>query len=272
MDLRVVRRLVDGQAQQQDQIEERAVRSVVAEFERFDGWYDSAAVAVVAGRAGGFVRATSGSAAALTDAYLTRVVAELVGGSPRAAGPVSTAAPLREGVTSWTGLYGRVTDTVRYQASLGIPLDDAVQAGLQRAESMVRTDLALARRDQAVKSLRGRPGVTGYRRVIHPEASRGGTCGLCIAAADRVYQVINKMALHARCKCTVLAVTKANDPGGTLNDEDLKAVYASAASTKAADLKRVRYQVEQHGELGPVLVDARHRFRGPDDVARDLAA
>ena len=60
-------------------------------------------------------------------------------------------------------------------------------------------------------------------------------------------------------------MTRTADPGGTLNDEDLKRVYESAPSTYAADLKRVRYNVHQHGELGPVLTNRAHDFR---DTAR----
>jgi hypothetical protein len=41
--------------------------------------------------------------------------------------------------------------------------------------------------------------VTGYRRVIHPELSKSGTCGLCVAAADRIYYVDDLMPIHTNC-------------------------------------------------------------------------
>ena len=37
--------------------------------------------------------------------------------------------------------------------------------------------------------------IRAYRRVIHPELSKGGTCGLCIAASDRIYFVDDLLAL-----------------------------------------------------------------------------
>ncbi len=43
------------------------------------------------------------------------------------------------------------------------------------------------------------------------------------------------------------------DVGARLNREDLQRIYAAAGSTAAADLKRTRVQVNEHGELGPVL-------------------
>jgi len=96
--------------------------------------------------------------------------------------------------------------------------------------------------------------VIGYRRVIHPELSRGGTCGMCIVAADRIYHIHDLLPIHDNCHCTVSPVTKDHDPGNSLNDQDLKKFYGDAGGNTRAHLKRTRYQVDEHGELGAVLV------------------
>ncbi len=49
-----------------------------------------------------------------------------------------------------------------------------------------------------------------------------------------------------------------------MNADDLQKLYDDAGSSKAADLKRTRYRVDEHGELGPVLEYA-------DKPRRDLA-
>jgi hypothetical protein len=255
--------LVDADAAAQAALEDRVVAQVVRTFEELDDWYDHDQITRLARRAGQLVRASSQATASRSDAYITRVFTEMLGGAPTAAGALRIVAPLRTGVSRWETVYGRIADTVRLELSRGKALDDAVGIGFDRADSIVRTDLGLARRAQWQQSITANPNANGYRRVIHPEMSKTGTCGLCIAAADRWYSRADLLPLHSRCKCSVLPITTALDPGRTLNDADLAGVYASADSTKAADLKRVRYAVREHGELGPVLTNARDHWRGP---------
>lgn len=144
----------------------------------------------------------------------------------------------------------------------------------RRALVAADTDLTLGMREGARSTLltaaEAWDEVIGYRRVIHPETSAGGTCGLCIAASDRIYSVGELLPIHGRCHCTIEAVVAGRpDPGRALNRADLKALYAAAGSTRAADLAKVRYRVHEHGELGQVLADARHDFRGPSEAAAD---
>jgi hypothetical protein len=110
-------------------------------------------------------------------------------------------------------------------------------------------------------------GVKRYRRVLRPELSVTGSCGLCIAASDRIYRVRELMPIHPpSCKCTTLPIVGDDDPGRSLNRVDLDRLYAEAGSTAAADLRRTRYKVNEHGEFGPVLTRAGDSFRGPGNV------
>lgn len=171
---------------------------------------------------------------------------------------------------STAGIFLRPAAVFRYAATQ--PGIDPAQAAAERIDSLVDDNLMLAQRLAAQQVIvqavdldsgntrNGRkagPRIVGYRRVIHPERSRGGTCGLCIAAADRIYHVAQLMPIHDGCKCTVAAVTEDYDPADDLNAVDLSQLYKHAGGTSAPHLKRTRYQVDQHGELGPVLVPAK---------------
>jgi len=103
--------------------------------------------------------------------------------------------------------------------------------------------------------------VTGFRRVVHPEMSRGGSCGMCIVASDRIYHVHELLPIHANCHCTISPVTEDHDPGNSLNKLDLDKFYERAGGNTVAHLKRTRYKVDEHGELGAVLVPEK-AYRG----------
>ena len=84
---------------------------------------------------------------------------------------------------------------------------------------------------------------------------------MCIAAAERIYHIAELMPIHDRCKCTVAVVTEDHDPADELNKADLKQLYEDAGGTSAAHLKRTRYQVDEHGELGPDSCPSRSTSR-----------
>jgi hypothetical protein len=92
---------------------------------------------------------------------------------------------------------------------------------------------------------------------------------MCIVAADRLYKVAELKPIHHNCKCTVAAVTKDFDPQ-SINDTDLGRFYKDAKGNTLRDLKRTRYQVDAHGELGAVLVP-KVKHRSHADRAKDRA-
>lgn len=163
---------------------------------------------------------------------------------------------------------------------------------LARLEEIERQMAGLARGSIALASRRGATetirlgGVTHWRRMIRPELSEGGTCGLCIAASTRVYRVENLMPLHDLCNCLVVPAISGGrrvDPAEVLNEADLATVVptsvadlggvykAADGSTFAEQLKRTRFQVNAHGELGAVLSLEGRKVRGSSEAARDTA-
>lgn len=107
-------------------------------------------------------------------------------------------------------------------------------------------------------------GVTGWRRVIHPELSEGGTCGLCVAATTRVYTTGNLQPIHEGCHCTVLPIVGDDDPGDALNRLDLGNLYEAAGDTTDGwTLKQTRYQVGDDGQLVAVRTRQKQGAREP---------
>lgn len=256
--------LVDGAANARDKIESRVAQIVASMWSGFDGWYRDELVSEISAEVAAMVARGQVGVAQLTDAYLAQV-ATLI--RERPVGPVGVAPSMtgsrRSGVTL-TEVYARVAAEYLWQVSRDVVPIRAKELAVERAQAMVGTDLGLAFRDQTSQFMK-QTGAAGYRRVIRPERSRSGTCGLCVAASNRMYKRNDLMPLHARCKCTVVEVGARVDEGRIINDAEYAAIAAESDSLRARDLVKVR--VRDHGELGPVLTNAAHDFRGPRQVA-----
>lgn len=141
--------------------------------------------------------------------------------------------------------------------------EKALEDAEERLERMINDDIAMAKRDAHQMAMKKAPArVIGVRRVIHPElAETGITCGLCIAASTMIYKRDELMPIHNLCNCEPVEVLEDADPGQQINDEDLLTLYEEAGqdgqiSTGGRDLKKTRYEVYDHPELGPILVSA----------------
>jgi hypothetical protein len=156
-------------------------------------------------------------------------------------------------------IFERAAQAYRYEKSVGAGDAQANAVAEARIGRIVDNNLILAQRlaEQqtlsAVKNLDKR--VHGYRRVIHPELSTGGVCGLCVSASSRRYFVGELRPIHDRCRCSIAPITDQHDIGDLLNRRDLDQLYDDAGnSTNGAALKQTRYELQHHHELGPVLV------------------
>lgn len=204
--------------------------------------------------------------------------AEPAGTTPSPSRPVTTrpsTSPRRQAAETVdpAQVYGRIFDSARFHIVAKGYTPEQVQAkSIQRAAAVAQTDIMLADRAQARHTMRQR-GVQRYRRVIRPYAGSGGpVCGLCIVASTRIYFIEDLLPIHNNCRCTVVPVGDAADPGEQFNKDDLRALYRAAGSTggskrQGGALKKVRVQITEHGELGPILVNGAHKRRGPAEVA-----
>ncbi len=172
--------------------------------------------------------------------------------------------------------YRRVADGARFdQVANDMDEPTARQRAIVRIQAAAHTDMTLAVRAQYLKALdEGRTvRADGWRRILRPELSQSGPCGLCVVAADRVYSRGDLLPIHDRCVCEVLPILGDLDPGLVLNSDDLGRIYAEAGSTgggkrQGGALKNIRVALTEHGELGPVLTRADQHFRGMQQVAR----
>lgn len=263
--------LVDAQSAARAQIVERTSAGVERLTASVDNWADPAWITTYATQVGQVVAAGQTAVATLTNTYLARV-ATVITGQPVAPGPLvpklgETLRHLPPG-QGWETVYNRVATTYRVELDKHGNKARAFRAANTRAMEMAATDLGLAHRDQIDAFLRGprRKYLFAYRRIIRPELSNGHVCGLCIAASDRIYYRGDLLPIHTRCHCEVMLITKATDPGSIINDQGLAALYEAADGNTYAKLRATKFEIVQHGELGPVLVNADHNHRGPDDL------
>jgi hypothetical protein len=235
-------------------------------FDRLGSWDEpdadrfAAAVAPV-------VAAGRNRAAALTAAYLTRALGVPVGA--RDLDPRGVAADVmwrRPFVQLWSGL------------SNGQSFTSALNAASARVDAMAQTDVQLAMtnmtRDVLADPPAGAPRVVGYMRVL-----TGESCGLCATASTQRYKTSDLMPIHDRCDCGVEPILAGEKPAGRVINRDLlgRLKDQRVDTSDSASLKHVRVdpdgnvvlpqvQVVEHGEIGPVLVDAAHDFKSPADL------
>lgn len=251
-----------------------AVAATWAAYSAVDDWYDPAQTVAAAAAAMGTAEAIRSTHAGLIGEFLA--LAMEISGQARVR-PVRLVPDYGRAADPFA-VYSRPVFEFRDAVARGLSEELALIEAQQRAEVISLTDALLARRD-ASRPVMKAAGVTKYRRVIRPELSKTGTCGLCIAAATQLYGVDDLLPIHSLCKCTVLPVTEDVDPKA-LNTADLDKLYEGMGSTDRQRLTQYRYQVGADGELGPVLEPKRTQTRGsgrteatPQERARaELAA
>ena len=217
------------------------------DFYTLGAWVDEAA---------GQSAATQKTLAELRTGYLERVLAVNGVATDFTGIPVPTDP---RGVPQ-SQVWARPAEQYRYARSAGDP--DPLGRAVGRALTIAEDDAALAERVVTRTALRSVKGVRGYRRLVHPEMSQGGSCGLCVAAADQMYSVGDLMPIHTHCRCSVMPVIAGRPDPKSLNGKfSYEDVASAAGSTSASDLSNVRVRVTDHSELGPTLVYAKGSTR-----------
>jgi len=131
-------------------------------------------------------------------------------------------------------------------------VDKWLRQAFTRLETAVQEDTLRASTTATIGRYKGSR-VDQYRRVLHPELSKTGSCGLCVVAADRWYSTRDLLPIHANCHCGIAPAGADYDPGYQLNQKDLQRLYKAAGGTRADLLKQVKVMGVNHGELGPIL-------------------
>lgn len=190
-------------------------------------------------------------AVALADAYMAMVLGE----SPMGVDP---------------GTVGRQVDRKELweRPAKHARMAHSTAVGLIYAQQLVRTNVQLAARDTWHQWTAGNERVGGYRRVL----GAGKNCELCITASTQRYHRDDLQPIHSSCGCTTEPISEPvtarivdGRPLSVGEVDDSTRDALESAGLAVEDLPPV--VVRQHGELGPVLTDARHAWTGPEDLA-----
>jgi hypothetical protein len=184
------------------------------------------------------------------------------------------------------------------------PLTAAVGDGERRVRALALTDVELAVTHTARERLADESEIQFYRRVLTGAES----CGLCVIASTQRYRKRDLLPIHPNCDCVVATIVGDQDPGRVINStriadeaqsrgenaagvpvydaddlidadlltQDVHEAIRETFGEIAFDARQIDYRkillVKRHGEIGPVLTVARHKFTRRQIRDRDLAA
>lgn len=227
------------------------VAATWAAYAVVDDWFDPAQTLTAATTAAAAAEAARSTQAGLIGEFLAFTLELITGQRSRPLRVVPDYGRAAEPFQVYSRPVHEYRDAITIR---GLDEAAALAEAEYRAEVLSLTDALLARRDAGAAAMED-AGVSHYRRVIRPELSATGTCGLCIAAATRIYSIEELLPIHSRCKCVTMPILGGVDPGD-INATDLERLYESIPATRRQELARFRYQVTDSGELGPVLEPA----------------
>ncbi|MDO5533222.1 MAG: hypothetical protein Q4F65_01035 [Propionibacteriaceae bacterium] len=224
--------------------------------------------------------------------FLSAVLPQIEAGKRTIAQATDTALALMAdtapaGVTDLAGIRGGVTPAEVYQRPAvamrsalaeGKPFADALEAGAQRLESLVKTDLQLAHTHQARATLTAPARRGARRRGGHVEAFRrvpsgSENCAMCLIASTQRYWVGDLMPIHPGCDCGVQTLGVGEHVEQVIDSDLLEAVHDQVESfTGIYDRggREVDYRLlivtREHGEYGPTIGWKHQKHTGPDEV------
>ncbi|MBT2412629.1 hypothetical protein J7I94_19035 [Streptomyces sp. ISL-12] len=157
----------------------------------------------------------------------------------------------------WTALSNRAS------------FDDALGQGGHRLETILKTDLQLARTHTVRKVSYSLSKIKYTVRELYGEYD----CALCIVASTQRYHKADLAPIHPGCDCIVKTVTADYDPGQIIDEAKLEQIHDAVEAAlgtsdrggRAVDYRKILV-TNEHGEIGPVLGFAGQRFTGPDDI------
>ncbi|MCF3941328.1 VG15 protein [Gordonia tangerina] len=181
----------------------------------------------------------------------------------------------REAVTMGRGVdpeqvYRRPMEQVWTGLAQGQTLDAAVAEGARRLQSLVATDMQMAKVRQSDVSLQHAK-VQAYRRVLKGAKN----CALCVIASTSKYYTGRLSPIHPGCDCDV-----APADGGWSEDrviapellEDAHGAVEQIAGIADRGGRAVDYRklllVREHGEIGDVLTWRHQQFTSLADIPK----
>lgn len=255
---------LDQHAAVSEQVKEQVRDTARDAWAAFGAWYSTVAVTALAKEMSDLSTASQDVIAGSAQQFIGNVAAVLRG--TKVTIPRTSLPPVRNGAPLPL-VHTRPAERYRKAVATGWTPEQAEAYATYLAGDLQVQDMSLAER-ASQQFLMEELGITQFRRIVRPELAKSkSSCGLCIAASSRIYNSATMMPMHDNCNCLTMPIIGDVDPGKDLNNKDLGQLYQDAGSTKAADLKRTRYMLNEHGEYGPVLTREGDSFRGPGSVA-----
>jgi hypothetical protein len=246
---------------------------LVAQFRLLTSWRDSDANRFVE-QAVPVVRGSQSALATITSAWLAQQVTQVLR-TPIAppALDLSAVVNIRRGIDD-TLVYRRPFTQLYHQLSQGNQLTESVDASVVRLKEIAEFDLQqtyAAAAKETLTSISDSAPVTYWQRVlVGPE-----NCAMCVLASTQRYHIGTLNPIHPGCNCEVQP-GYGSDPGQVLDEQRLAQVHAAATDLtgqsdfggREPDYRKILTTiVEDHGELGPLLVRPQDHFTGPTDLA-----
>ncbi len=167
-------------------------------------------------------------------------------------------------------VYSRPFKTVWGALSDGHDIEEAVRMGADRLRQLVETDIQLVHTHTSRNLMSNRRDVVGFRRV----PTGVYTCALCMVASTQRYQKLDLMPIHPGCDCRVAPIISEDTIPRVVDRETLNRIHEAIAKQfgmSVRDARQIDYRkillVENHGEYGPTLTVAKHKFTGPNDLS-----
>lgn len=212
------------------------------------------------------VRAGQLATAQLTSAYIASIDTVRSGVLVKPV-PVDPAVLDGRGVAA-VEVYRRPAVEVYTALSTGASFTDAVARGLSRLDSLVSTDMQMAKVRQARVSYLA-TGKQYFRRVLNG----GSNCGLCVIASTQRYRTESLAPIHPGCDCGVDALAPRESREHVIDQVALDSAHASIEGEFGQSFRDGRsldyrlIEIRQHGEIGDVLTWRGQHFDGPASVA-----
>jgi hypothetical protein len=247
--------LVDTQSAQREALAGRILALIEQEWSSLGSW-DSTDVDRFLSRVIPIVSGGQKMTARIVDVHVSQLLSEMTGDTISAVGLNGADLENLRGVPAGE-VYRRPFVELWSALKEGQLFADAIEVGRSRLNEIADDDMSLAYRHANKLTLERQPRVTGYRRIVRPELSKGGTCPLCHLAAENRYRKSDLLPIHTHCRCAVMPIVGEADPGSRLNADDLGQLE------KPTETPVIRH----HGELGPILQIAGQHFTTEAQVA-----
>lgn len=147
----------------------------------------------------------------------------------------------------------------------GATFEQARKLGTERLESLVSTDLQMAKVRQADASLQT-AGAQFFRRVLKGEKN----CAKCIITSTRRYRTSALLPIHPGCDCDIDEIDEDAPPlvldkKLLLDTHEQVKQFANIANDSAEGYQDL-IVTHEHGEIGPVLSWRGQKFTGPAEI------